>query len=43
MFVIQQVSEAEKLRLVAIWSYWEQNDSGEEVQVEEGLHPDHAV
>ena len=43
--ILQEVSEPEKRRLAAIWSYWEQNDSREEeeVQVEEGLHPDHAV
>ena len=43
--VLHEVSASEKLRLAGIWSYWEQNDSGEEedVQIDKSLHPDHVV
>ena len=40
---LHEVSVSEKLRLAGIWSYWEQNDSGEEEDVQVDLHPDHVV
>lgn len=42
---MHEVSEPEKQRLAAIWSYWEGADEGggDQVAVEEELHPDHRV
>jgi hypothetical protein len=38
--VLQEVTEPEKARLKAIWSYWQEGGGEMEVETEEGQHPD---
>ena len=42
---LQAVSDAEAKRLRSIWEYWEEDtdESGEAVEAEEQLHPDHLI
>jgi hypothetical protein len=38
--VLLEVTESEKARLKAIWSYWQEGGGELEVETEEGPHPD---
>jgi hypothetical protein len=37
---LQEVTEQEKARLKAIWSYWQEGVGELDVEAEEGAHPD---
>ena len=41
--VLKDIVPADAERLRAIWRYWEESEDAEEMDTEDGLHPDHLL